>query len=103
MHTTPSSAGTAKMILGVFFGLILAVAALASILSAGTGTGSEADQPARSSVVGEDGAGSGIVIEPGRGSVIYDGGSITTGDDGELIYSDNDGNSFSSGGFSSGG
>jgi hypothetical protein len=28
----------------------------------------------------------------------YDGGSITTTDDGELIYSDTDGNGFSSGG-----
>ena len=34
----------------------------------------------------------------GAGTSFYDGGSITTTDDGELIYSDTSGNGFSSGG-----
>ncbi len=69
--------------IGVVFGFVM----VGALLSAGDDTSSGGGY-ADSGYSGGSGGG---------GSQIYDGGSITTGDDGELIYSDDNGNGFSTG------
>lgn len=70
-------------------GIVFAIAMLAVLLSGGD-SGAYSDSGFSDSGFSEDSGGS---------SQIYgDSGSITTTDDGELIYSDSNGNSFSSGG-----
>ena len=68
--------------IGVVFGFVM----IGALLSAGDDTSS-----------GGGYADPGYSAGSGGGSQIYDGGSITTGDDGELIYSDDNGNGFSTG------
>jgi hypothetical protein len=69
----------------IALGVVLAVTFLAALNSGG-------DEPGYSDP-GYGGSGSG-----GGSTSFYDGGSITTTEDGELIYSDSDGNSLSTGG-----
>ncbi|WP_214403494.1 hypothetical protein [Pseudonocardia lacus] len=74
---------TARTLLLIGVGMVLFVLLLAA-------TDPGADDPG---YPGYDDSGSG-----GGGTSFYDSGSISTTEDGELIYSDTDGGSFSSGG-----
>jgi hypothetical protein len=80
---------TVRTVLMIALGVVVAITVLAALASGG-------DEP------GYGGAGYGGSDYGDQGSggstSFYDGGSITTTEDGELIYSDADGNSFSTGG-----
>jgi len=90
VNTTPLPARSLKKALLIGFGALLAMAALLGSLSGGSDPGSGGYSDNSSYSTGDTGS--------GGGTQFYDSGTITTGDDGELIYSDTSGNSFSSGG-----
>ena len=92
MHTSPKPTNALVKILGIAFGVILGLAVLTSLLEASSVEPTSLEQTGPSSVV-SDGYPSGT-----GGTQIYDSGSITTTEDGELIYSDSSGNGFSTGG-----
>lgn len=91
MNTTPRSTSAVGKVLVFIVGMVIAMVAITAALSGGDDTAA-VDQTGSGSVFSGGDAGG-----PRPGTSFYDGGSITTGDDGELIYSDTDGNGFSSG------
>lgn len=89
--------GTSNRTLRIAIGSLLALVALVGILSSGDDS-DYAEQTGYDSTIGEVDGEEGGTPEGGGSTQFYPGGSITTGDDGELIYSDTNGNGFSSGG-----
>ena len=85
MHTSPKPTNPIVKILGIAFGAILGLAMLTSLLEGSS------DQPSYLDQTGSSSAGTGD-------TQFYDSGSITTTEDGGLIYSDSSGNGFASGG-----
>ena len=82
----PTSPSPLLKFLGIAFAAIVALGLLA-------GGGDDTTYPH------DVGSGSAVDGPSGSGDTqFYDSGSITTGSDGELIYSDTSGGSFSSGG-----
>lgn len=88
MYTSPKPTNPVVKILGIAFGAVLGLALLTSLLEGSSDEPSYLDQSAVS-----DGYSSGT-----GDTQIYESGSITTTEDGGLIYSDSSGNGFSSGG-----
>jgi hypothetical protein len=82
MSTPRHLATVTTKVVAVAFGVLVAGTALAGCQSADdySGYGDES------------------VTETGGDTTFYDSGSITTTEDGELIYSDSSGNGFSTGG-----
>jgi hypothetical protein len=91
VYTSPKPSNAIVKILGIAFGAILGLAMLTSLLEGSNDEPSYLDQTGSSAAVSGDSSGTGD-------TQIYDSGSITTTEDGELIYSDSSGNGFSSGG-----
>jgi hypothetical protein len=92
VYTSPKPTNPIVKILGIALGAILGLAVLTSLLESSSDEPSYLDRTGSSSAV-SDGYSSGT-----GDTQIYDSGSITTTEDGELIYSDSSGNGFSSGG-----
>ena len=101
MHTSPHPTNPLLKVIAIAFGVIVGLAVFAALLSGGDDTGYADQSGADYGVSSESSTGSGDTqygdTQDGD-TQYYDGGSITTTDDGELIYSDTDGNGFSSGG-----
>jgi hypothetical protein len=92
VYTSPKPTNPLVKILGIVLGAILGLAVLTSLLESSDDEPSYLDRTGSSSTVGGG-------YPSGTGDTqIYDSGSITTTEDGELIYSDSSGNGFSSGG-----
>ena len=91
MYTSPRSTNPLLKVIAIAFGVIVGLAVFAALLSGG-------DDPGYTDQSGYDYGVSGESSTPSGDTQYYDGGSITTTDDGELIYSDTNGNGFSSGG-----
>jgi hypothetical protein len=90
MNRSQNSSNTIVKVLAIAFGAVFTMGLFAAALSdegAGSsyGTGSSYQES------------SFVESATSTGTEIYDSGSITTTDDGEMIYSDSDGNSFSTG------
>jgi hypothetical protein len=91
MHTSPQHTNPLLKVIAIAFGVIVGLAVFAALLSGGDDAGYTEQSGYDYTVSDESPTGSGD-------TQYYDGGSITTTDDGELIYSDTNGNGFSSGG-----
>lgn len=79
MDHSPRPASPTRKTLLIAAGVVLAVLTLGAALSDG-------------------GSDDGSVTDPGEETSFFDGGTITPGENGEILYSDDSGNSFSSGG-----
>lgn len=90
MPVSPHSANKVRNVLFIAFGVVFVLAVLSAMASGAGSVDSDAGY-----VESDTGYSTG---SDGGGTEFYDSGSITTTDDGELIYSDNSGNSFSTGG-----
>ena len=89
MYPAPQPASPLPKIVGVAVGALLALLTLGAMVSLESEAGS-VESTGIDYGVSQSGS------APGD-TQFYDGGSITTTDDGELIYSDTTGNGFSSG------